>query len=147
MKQLKRVNNWQRQLRDSVHRHNTPFAYGNNDCARFVGETIFALTGTDVYAEFRGKYGDLKSSLKVMKAACGSADIEAIAEYIAGKYGMPSVEPHYAQRGDMVLLPVGADGALALGVVGHDNLNAHVVGESGMLRIPFVKIAKKAWRV
>jgi hypothetical protein len=144
---MQRVAHWQKALRDAVHRHHAPFSWGSNDCCSFVCDCVLAMTGVDIFAEFRGKYSTELGAAKVMTAACGSADIEAVAEYVTAKFEMPAVDVFFAQAGDVVLLPSGEAGALALGIVGHDNRHALVVAQNGLNRLEYVFIAKKAWKV
>lgn len=145
---MTRVPHWQRALRDAIHAHaRKPFAYGSNDCCSFVCDCVQAMTGEDIYAEFRGKYADKKSALAAMKTIAGSASVEAATDYVTEKSGMEAISPFFAQRGDVVLLPVGENEELALGIVAHDNLHALAVAENGLNKIRFVRIAKKAWRV
>ncbi|HCN87818.1 MAG TPA: hypothetical protein DIT28_01355 [Oxalobacteraceae bacterium] len=144
---LRRVAHWQRALRDAVHRHHAPFAWGTNDCCSFVCDCVLEMTGVDIYAEFRGKYSSELDAQRTMRGACGSAEIEAVAEYVTAKFEMQPVDVYFAQAGDVVLLPAGENGALALGIVAHDNLHAMVVSQAGLNRVKYVAIAKKAWRV
>lgn len=145
---MQRYHDWTTKLRDEIRTHNRPFSYGENDCCTFVCDCILAMTGTDVYADFRGKYHDLKTSLLAMKSVCGSASIEAVAEYVTKQHNMKEVPVLFAQRGDVLLLPVSENpNDLALGIVYFDGINAAVVGEKGLMRIPYHKTAKRAWRV
>jgi hypothetical protein len=144
---MQRVAYWQRALRDAVHKHHAPFAWGSNDCCSFVCDCVLAMTGVDIYAEFRGHYASELDAQRTMRGACGSADVEAVAEYVTKKFEMPAVDVFFAQAGDVVLLPAGEAGALALGIVGHDNRHALVVAQNGLNRLEYVFVAKKAWKV
>ncbi|HET9087131.1 MAG TPA: hypothetical protein VFN53_06400 [Acidobacteriaceae bacterium] len=144
---MKRVPHWQRALRDEILKHHQPFAWGKNDCCSFVCDCVLGMTGTDIYADFRGKYNDQKSALQVMHDVAGSVRIEDVAAFVTEKHGMKEISPYYAQPGDVVLMPTGEDQSLMLGIVGHNAKDAYIVSEVGIRYLPFHKVAAKAWRL
>jgi len=144
---MKRQANWQRGLRDEILKHNQPFAWGTNDCSSFVADCVQAVTGTDVFSEFRGKYTDEKSALKIMHDVAGSVRIEDAMAHVAALHGLKEISPYYAQPGDILLLPSAENNTLMLGIVGHNAKDAHIVAEDGVKRLEFYKVALKAWSI
>jgi cell wall-associated NlpC family hydrolase len=142
---LKRSNTWVEDLYAFVRsRKDTPYAWGSNDCCSFVCDAILAMTGTDVYSEFRGKYTDEAGAGAILQTVVGSTDKAAAIDYITTKFAMPEITVPFAQRGDVVLL--GVDGGFALGIVHLDGSNAAAVAAEGLHRVPLT-LATRAWRV
>jgi hypothetical protein len=136
---------WAAALDTLIHaRAATPFSWGDNDCCLFVGDAVKEMTGTDIAAEFRGKYTDAAGANAVIQATVKSANVADIAAYVANLNDMAEVRPLQAQRGDMVVLDGG--GGLALAIVSLDGLTATGVGESGLMRVPLKRVVR-AWRV
>jgi hypothetical protein len=115
-------------------RQNTPFKWGENDCCFFACDAVLAMTGVDHSVNFRGKYDDEKSALRVVKKAGG---IRAIASVALGA----EIKPQMAQRGDVVLLEIPKP---TLGIC-----TGSVVVAPGENGINFISLdqATCAWRV
>jgi len=125
-------------------RKDMPYAWGANDCCSFPCDAILTMTGTDVYAEFRGKYTDEAGAGTILLQIAGSTDKVAAIEYITAEFGMEEIAVPFAQRGDVVLL--GVDGGFALGIVYLDGISAAAVAAEGLHRVP-LSYATRAWKV
>ena len=114
----------------------TPFDYGQHDCCLFAADCVLAVTGVDLAADWRGRYGTEASGLKLAK-------VRSVAQ-LAGRY-FQEVEPVFAHRGDLAVAPLGRRGRLArvplLFVVDGPLLRTY-----GAAAIPRVH-ATRAWRV
>lgn len=120
------------------------FQYGEWDCCLFVCEGIRVMTGVDVGAQFRGRYGDARGARGVLREEVGVASVPKITERIAERLGMTEIGIGFAQRGDLVLLPRPARG-WSLGLMGLGG-TVLVAGGKGLLRVP-VQTVFHAWRV
>lgn len=142
---ISRLPNWQSALSaylvDVAAR---PFAYGRFDCGLFVAGAVEALTGVDVVPGIRGIYKDRRSAFAQVRSICGAATMEALAEYLTAKYGMPEVAPLMAQRGDAVLLRRGRRSSL--GIVAMHGTEILTPFRGGLLRLPLAH-ATRAWQV
>lgn len=122
-----------------------PFAWGTNDCCLVAADAIEAFTGTDIAADFRGKYTDQASAFALIKTVTGGTTVEDAAAYCATKAGLTELtHPLFAQRGDLVVL--NDAGNLIAGVMHLNGRNAVSVGEAGLKLLPLSAI-KRAWRV
>lgn len=128
-----------------------PFAWGSNDCALFAADAVLAITGTDIAADFRGKYTDEKSAGALIETVTGRTAIEDAAAYCAKKASL--VEwvdkdgkplPLFAKRGDLVVVEDG--GRFIAGVIHLSGRHAVSVSEAGLVRIPISKVVR-AWQV
>ena len=88
------------------------------------------MTGTDIAAEFRGKYSDEATAAAVIKAYAGGG-LEELTVKVAVAHGMKEVSPKLAQRGDLVLFET-ALGA-TLGIVHLNGQRACSVGLKGIV--------------
>jgi hypothetical protein len=86
-------------------RRNVPFAWHDNDCCSFAADAVMALSGRDIFADYRGKYHD----------AAGAAEFIAAADGIRLMFDLPSKPIGFAQRGDLVIAML--DGRETVGVV------------------------------
>lgn len=120
-----------------------PFAWGVNDCMTHATSMIQAMTGVDVYADFRGKYKTDIGALKRIRAA-GHDSLIGLVEELAEKNGLKEIPVAFAQRGDLVYYPQVDQGAFA--IVHHNGIHAVGVGESGLMRLKTLD-AKRAWRI
>lgn len=128
-----------------------PFTWGTNDCALFACDVLFAATGQDFAAPFRGRYRSARGAARVLKEFSGlsaaglrraGGALAATAAKIARDHGRPEVAPLMAQRGDMVLVETEAGPALGV-CLGEA---AAVAGEAGMTMCP-ATLWRRAWRV
>ena len=134
-----RVPDWRARLSDEFDKGQTrEFAWGSFDCALFACDCMWAETGQDMGAEFRGRYAN-----EAEATALGS--LAGIAETIAARFGLPAITPGHAGRGDIVLINNGTEhGALA--VVDFSGAYAVCPGSHGLIRVRRHRW-KRAWRV
>ena len=71
---LERKLHWATQtLNDFLVTHaHQPFVWGTNDCCTFPADAIEAFTGTDLAADFRGKYSTEAEAFALIKTVTGS---------------------------------------------------------------------------
>jgi hypothetical protein len=144
---LKRIQHWQTRAYHQflADRKRTPYQWGVNDCALFAADGILAQTGTDIAADFRGKYHDEASAYAAIKTVCGGATVADAAAYCATQHGMAELQhPLMAQRGDLVI--VENAGSLIAGLVHLNGREVAVVGDEGWFGLPVTSV-KRAWRV
>lgn len=98
------------------------FEYGSNDCCTFSCGAVQAMTGQDPMEEFRGKYCDLKSYLRMLR----ERGYSSLSDIFDEKF--PKIEVHRARRGDLV----GFRGSFGVSVGGR----ALFVGESDLELVP-----------
>jgi|SRR5581483_2965658 len=142
---LKRASDWAQRLEIFLREnHARKFQYGRWDCCLFVADAIAAMTGSDVAAEFRGKYARWGEALRVMEAKTGQRSVAAIAAAVAEEFGMPEAAPGRAQRGDMALRrrPRG----YSLGLVAMNGLEILFPCAMGMGTCP-LSDATRVWHV
>lgn len=92
----------------------------------FAADVVFALTGADPAAEYRGQYHDEVGALRIIHAAGG---MRALID-------LPEKPPAFAQRGDVVLALV--EGRETLGVV--DVGGWWAPGEAGLVFRPLTDV-------
>lgn len=128
----------------------TPFAWGTHDCCTTVCDHIEAITGVDVYAEFRGTYTDAASAVASIHKITGGSTVEDAANYVTAKFSIPELlSPLFAQRADVVLYDHPIEGGKTeptLGIVDLTGQYALFTGETGRLRIQLSK-CRRAWRI
>lgn len=112
------------------------WGYGANDCALFTAGAVAAMTGTDPAAAWRGRYGDLRAGIALIRAE-GYRDHLA---FVAAHF--EEIAPAFAQVGDIAVID-GADGP-ALGIVQGEAIYA--LSEAGPRLVPLLA-APRAFRV
>jgi hypothetical protein len=122
------------------------FQFSVRDCCLFVCDAIQAMTGTDVAADFRGRYSTAIGAARTIKRVTGTGPtVEDAAVYVTEKFGMPKLDAVLlAQRGDVVLYD--SDAGTILGLVALNGRDALFVTETAMHRIPLSE-CRSAWRV
>lgn len=124
-------------------RANMPFEWAKNDCALFAADGALAITGTDIAADFRGKYTDEASAFAAIKSIAGGTSVGDAAAYCATKAAMPErLHPLMAQRGDLVVALSGEQ--VIAGLIHLSGRYVVAVGEAGLLKLPMSSI-KRAW--
>jgi hypothetical protein len=142
---LSRLPAWQSRLNSYLMSvASKPFSYGSLDCGIFVGDAVQAMSGVDVAADLRGTYTNRREAFASIKSICGTATMEAIGCYLAGKYGLPEVPVLTAQRGDPILLRHGQRSSL--GIVALHGTEILSPYQSGILRLP-LSHATRAWHL
>lgn len=133
-----------------IERKKMPFAWGSNDCALFAADAVKAITGTDIAADFRGKYSDEAGAFALIKSVTGKGEDPATAvadaaAWCAEKAGLSEFKfPKMAQRGDLVVIE--DSGRLIAGVVHATGTLIVTVGEAGLKSFSISDV-KRAWRV
>lgn len=108
---MNRLDNWPTLLaKYFAEKKDKPFIWGENDCCRFADGAVIAITGKSMMKSF--VYQNEKQALKLLKT--GLKDV-------ASKELGQSINPLFAQRGDVVLVARGEMPALAIcdGAVWH----------------------------
>jgi hypothetical protein len=96
--ELVRFPDWPQRLYRAIEaRRETPYAWGQNDCALFAAALIWAETGQDFGQPFRGAYADEASAQRMLEAH-GWKDLTAMADALLPRR---SERP---RRGDAVLM-------------------------------------------
>lgn len=132
---MTRFPDWQERLsRFFALYRNRPFRYGDWDCCLFAADAIQVMTGTDIAAEYRGKYQSRRTGYDLLKAHFGKPSVRAFAEQIATKHGLQQVTSSYARRGDMVLIPRARD--YSLGIVSLTGKEIVVLRSRTLMTIP-----------
>lgn len=72
------------------------------NCTSWVCDGIEAITGVDLYAPYRGRSNSIASAWRMIK----EAGFKSLDDIIASQ--LPEIPVAFAQRGDMVLVPVPA---------------------------------------
>ncbi len=128
-------------------RATAPFAWGSNDCALFAADAIQAFTGTDIAAEFRGRYTDRASAFALIRQVTGKGTVADAAAWCAERHGLAEYpNPRFAQRGDLVIVDVASDDGTELAGLVHTNGQVVTVSEKGPLLLPISK-AVRAWKI
>ena len=131
---MKRLEDWPERLAAYVDAHrDTPFRWGQNDCATFAAGAVEAITGHPMEVPIVESAQDYARFV---------ADLGALREHAADHLGAPLASPAFARRGDVVLMLL--DGRETLGVC--IGVEAAAPGASGVLTVP-MSAASAAWRV
>jgi len=118
------------------------YGEGQSHCCLFASGVVQAITGTDVYAWFRGRYRDERGAYVALRRFAGGDVPEAVAK-IAADVGAPEILPELAGRGDVVLIdtPDGPAMAICLGAT-----VTTVLKPAGLAFLPRGVITR-AWKV
>jgi len=151
---MPRIDHWEIPYEQHIdEKYDAPFKWGEHDCATFAANCIQAITGVDVYEEYRGKYTDKDSAFELIKSVTGGGTtVEDTMSHamLTHEFITELSSPLYACRGDVVSLVVGDD--ITLGVVGLRGTHFYVTGginnpeHSTLLEFPISK-ASKAWAI
>jgi hypothetical protein len=138
-----------------LQRASEPFVWGKNDCALMAADGIEAITGVDIAADFRGKYGSEEEAFALIRELTGGETVEDAAAYCAAKAGLREWElPLCARRGDLVVLEDA--GRIIAGLVHLNGREVVAVGDAGLKRLPIagrddagavISLIKRAWNV
>jgi hypothetical protein len=129
-----RHKDWRARLSASIEtKRRMPFAFGQNDCALFVADSIEAVIGVDLAAPYRGRYASAEEALQLMRAA-GYADLCAL---VAGH--LDEIPPAFARAGDVMAFPSDETG-WAIGVVNGERVT--VLRPDGLGTLPRDKAAR-----
>ena len=114
-----------------------PFVWGKHDCVLMAADLIEVITGTDLVAEYRGKYGSYNEALKLLKTLGKGDLISTVTEQL----GEP-IHIYKACRGDVVLIQY--NDREILGIV--TGTVAVAPGKDGTITAP-MRLWTKAWKV
>jgi hypothetical protein len=124
-------------------RADKPFQWGVNDCALLVADAIEAITGTDIAADFRGKYTTQLGALRTISKVTGGTTVADAVAYCANKHGLVEhTYPLMAKCGDLVVIDNA--GTLIAGVVHLNGIHAVSVSETGLVRLPIADLTGKS---
>lgn len=139
---MNRTRDWPERMHEAIEAaRERPFRWGEHDCALFACGVVLAMTGTDLAGEFRGLYGSGEEAERIVSDSGG---LKALCGSVAARFGLAEIPRAYARRGDVVLVPAGPGGSLALAIC--DGRFALSTQESGLVAVPMAS-AVKAWRV
>lgn len=143
---ISRNQTWQTELHKFLlERANSPFIWGVRDCSLFCADAIYAMTGTDIAADFRSQYHDEATAFATIKKITGGSTVADAAAYCAQKFGLTEwTHPLMARRGDLCVLDNA--GRLIAAMVHLDGVCVVTVTESGLVTFPITDI-KRAWHV
>lgn len=137
---------WERKLHEFIESRKTePFAWGKNDCCLFAADAVLSMTGVDIAGDFRGKYTDEASCMKLLASLGYSSVEDMIRTELTTKWQMMAVQPTFAHRGDILLCR--QPGGPALCIVGLDGKHSLGVGESGLMKVTTYHDGVTAWRI
>jgi hypothetical protein len=126
---------WEQALYDYLEASkNTPFIWGQTDCAIWASTFVDQITGTNHAAQWAGLY-DTEEGATALMIARGYANPEAIADA-----ALTSRPVKTAQRGDLMLHPCGALGLCA------GRLSYFLTPTHGLTPLPTTHCTK-AWAV
>ncbi len=129
---MNRTDGWEARLREVLTGARTKaFNWGEYDCASLAAEAIQALTGQDLFEEYRGSYSTGREAYRRVAQIGGVTALP-------GHHGLMTIALPHAGRGDIILFE------RSLGVC--DGFFSFFREESGLLRKPTLN-CNKAWRV
>lgn len=103
-----RINGWEDALASVIEKHaSQPLVFGVSDCGQLAADAVFAVTGTDVFTDYR-KYKTEVGARRILQKA-GCADLSDL----FAKFFTP-IHPFLAKRGDIGI--VEQDGNICAGV-------------------------------
>lgn len=103
-----RVNGWEDALASVIEKHaSQQLVFGVSDCGQLAADAVFAVTGTDVFSDYR-KYKTEVGARRILQKA-GCKDLSAL----FAKFFTP-IHPFVAKRGDIGI--VEQDGNICAGV-------------------------------
>lgn len=103
-----RVNGWEDALARVIEQHSSqPLIYGISDCGQLAADAVFAVTGTDVFTDYRKYKTEVGARRILQKVGC-----KDLSDLFA-KFFTP-IHPFLAKRGDIGI--VEQDGNICAGV-------------------------------
>jgi hypothetical protein len=131
-----RLPDWQlRFAKFAASRQRMPFAWGSNDCCFFAADAVYAITGEDFGAAWRGRYDSAATAAITLKDCDG---LRAVATFALGA----EIGIGYASVGDVVLVENAGREMLAI----CNGTSAIGPGANGITSIDMTA-ALAAWRV
>ncbi|WP_295963767.1 hypothetical protein [uncultured Bartonella sp.] len=103
-----RIKGWEDALASVIEKHaSQPLIYGVSDCGQLAADAVLAVTGTDVFSDYRNYKTEVGARRILQKAGC--KDLSAL----FAKFFTP-IHPFLAKRGDIGI--VEQDGNICAGV-------------------------------
>ncbi|CAM1653664.1 unnamed protein product [Bartonella apis] len=103
-----RIKGWEDALARVIEQHaSQPLVFGVSDCGQLAADAVFAVTGTDVFTDYRKYKTEVGARRILQKAGC-----KDLSELFA-KFFTP-IHPFAAKRGDIGI--VEQDGNICAGV-------------------------------
>jgi len=135
---LKRLPDWRTRLFSLIdEKDKQPFQYGLNDCSTFGADVVFALTGFDPAAQFRGKY---KTKLGGIRAIRKAGYLNQV-DYLEKNY--KEIPPAFATFGDIGITTSDAGDDIAICVVvGNFSVGVSADGISKVSNSDLIKVFK-----
>lgn len=122
---VQRRQDWDKRLIAYIEKvRDQPFKRGEHDCALFVCNCVYEMTGYDLAEDFRGKYDTKKEAFKMLREK-GCEDLREIA---LARGGAPYENINFAKRGDVVLIK--NNEGFSLGIVDMSGRFAITTGEN-----------------
>lgn len=134
---MKKLSDWRARLAQTIEaKRRLPIDYGTNDCALFVADCIFAMTGVDLAADIRGRYTSANDAVRLIY----ELGFEDLADLVASR--LPEIDPVFAVNGDVAAIesePVG----WALGIYNGETVTVLTVRGLGVVGRDAVRRAFK----
>lgn len=103
-----RIKGWEDALARVIEQHaSQPLVFGVSDCGQLAADAVFAVTGTDVFTDYRNYKTEVGARRILQKSGC-----KDLSELFA-KFFTP-IHPFLAKRGDIGI--VEQDGNICAGV-------------------------------
>lgn len=127
---MKRLDDWRGRLAAEMDRQRRdPFVWGDHDCAiGFACGIVFALTGEDLAAPYRGRYRTATGALRLLK----DVGAESLGDFVAQHF--EEIHPSQARVGDLGVVP--SDGPISEAICMFDASGVVVMTEQGHGRLP-----------
>lgn len=133
-----RLDDWQTSLHGLIEANRqTPFAWGQFDCALWAGLCVEAVNGRDLYSPYRGKYKNALGSVKMLKKV---DDVEQPVDLFVKHLG--ELQPiGFARPGDLVFKD-DAQGMVPGVCIGATSI---FVGENGLEEVTTLELSGAIW--
>lgn len=99
---MRKLPHWHAALMEVVGRYaESPFVWGQTDCACFVSDCVLAMTGVDPMAEYRGAYRGRFSAARRLR---GSSLAETASAALIAR-GATRIDTRFSAIGDLASVP------------------------------------------
>lgn len=137
---MERWHDWQSRLTDYLlAARRQEIDPGKFDCMLFAAGGVRVMTGTDLAAEFRGRYTTLRGGFRILKKAGFPDHLALIDDRVGPRLGWMAL-----RTGDVAAVP-GDDGTPAIGIVTGDLV--HCLAPVGGLGAVPLDAALCGWRI
>lgn len=121
----------------------TPFTWGDHDCALFACTCIAMMTGDDPGEAFRDKYDSEETAREALRKLYDGG-LEHTAMRICAEKHYPEIPPLTAMPGDVAI--IGQKTGATMGIVDLTGRYVMIAAERGIAKFPLTCI-KRAWKV